>query len=261
MKSAEFIQSMLYRRNRSTTSIKTGIWFKYLAAVLIFLTCYFVPTDYHPVYAESNDVLFIDQKGNVGVGRLDPRTKLDVDGVILGIGMVPPGGVVMYSGDISQTFDAAGTGRQDTPYQGWQLCNGKNGSPDLQDRFIVSAGPNYNIGNTGGADRITVTTDQLPAHAHTGQTGGAGVHQHLIEGTDANGLAKRKRRIPGNTTVDMGFGGGRNADPNDVRWRGQVNTDNRGNHVHGFTTGLTGKSQPLENRPAFYALAFIMRLP
>jgi len=261
MISAVLSQSKYYRRNQSAGSTETGIWFKYLAAVLIFLTCFFAQTGNHLLYAESTDALFIDQKGNVGVGRQTPRAKLDVDGIILGVGMVPPGGIVMFSGDVNSAFDAAGTGRPGTAYQGWQLCNGKNGSPDLQDRFIVGAGRNYNIGTTGGADRITLTTDQLPAHGHTGQTAGAGVHQHWIEGTDANGLAKRRRRIPGTTTVDMGFGGGRNADPNDVRWRGSVNTDSTGNHVHGFTTGPTGKSQPHENRPAFYALAFIMRLP
>jgi len=261
MISAVFSQSKYYRRNPSARSTEIGILFKYLAAILIFLTCFIGLTGNLPVFAESADALFIDQKGNVGVGKQTPRAKLDVNGVILGIGMVPPGGIVMFSGDINTAFDAAGTGRLGTPFQGWQLCNGNNGSPDLQDRFIAGAGRNYQIGNTGGADRITLTTDQLPAHSHTGQTAGSGAHQHLFEGTDAKGLAWRKRTIPGQTTVDMGYGGGSNADPNNMHWRGHVNTDTRGNHGHSFSTGPTGGGQAHENRPPFYALAFIMRLP
>jgi len=261
MKPAELFQNKFSRRNQFPGSTSTAIWFKYLAPVLILLTCFLLPAFNHPVHAASDDALFIDPKGNVGIGQQAPRAKLDVNGAILGIGMVPPGGIVMFAGDISQAFDADGTGRKDTPYEGWQLCNGKKGAPDLQDRFVAAAGRSYKIGDTGGADSIILTADQMPAHAHAGQTAAAGIHQHWIEGTDANGLAKRGRRIPGQTTVDMGFGGGSNADPGDVRWRGLVNTDNVGNHSHAFTTAPTGKGQPHENRPSFYALAFIMRLP
>lgn len=261
MKAAELLRSELDRRCQSAISAATGIVFKSLAAVMIFLSGFFFLTGNCLVYAESDDALFIDQQGNVGIGRQAPQAKLDVNGAILGIGMVPPGGIVMFAGDLSQAFDADGTGRKGTPYEGWQLCNGKNGAPDLQDRFVAAAGRKYKIGDAGGADSVVLTVDQLPAHVHVGRTAAAGIHQHLIEGTDAKGLAKRRRRIPGQTTVDMGFGGGSNADPNDVRWRGMVNTDRVGNHSHTFTTGPSGQGQPHENRPSFYALAFIMRLP
>jgi microcystin-dependent protein len=186
---------------------------------------------------------------------------LDVSGTITGIGMVPPGGIVMFSGDVSKAFDGSGTGLKGTRYEGWQLCNGKNGSPDLHDRFVVAAGRKYKSGDSGGADAVNLTVDQLPAHQHSGATASAGNHQHWIEGTDAKGLAWRKRRIPGTTTVDMGWGGGKNSDPNKMHWRGAVNTDTTGNHGHRFTTGAAGKGQVHENRPPFYALAFIMRLP
>jgi microcystin-dependent protein len=261
MKAAELLQCALDRRCQSAISAAIGIVFKSLAAVLIFLAGFFFLTGNYPVYAESGDALFIDQNGNVGIGRQAPRAKLDVSGAILGVGMVPPGAIVMFAGDINQAFDAEGTGRKDSPYEGWQLCNGNNGAPDLQDRFVAAAGRSYKIGEKGGADSVVLTVEQLPPHTHAGQTAAAGIHQHWIEGTDANGLAKRKRRIPGQTTVDMGFGGGSNADPNDVRWRGLVNTDSAGNHSHSFTTGPAGQGQPHENRPSFFALAFIMRLP
>jgi len=34
---------------------------------------------------------------------------------------------------------------------GWVICDGNNGTPNLQDRFLVGAGDTYNPDNTGGA--------------------------------------------------------------------------------------------------------------
>ena len=63
---------------------------KSLAAGLILLTS-FILTANSPCRAQSGgDAMFIDQNGNVGLGKQVPRTKLDVNGTILGIGMVPP---------------------------------------------------------------------------------------------------------------------------------------------------------------------------
>lgn len=205
--------------------------------------------------------LHIDADGRVGIGTSKPQARLDVAGDIMGIGMVPPGGIVMFFGDIDAAFDPKGKGIAQTPYEGWQLCNGENGSPDLRGRFVAGAGGAYAVGVEGGADTVSLTQDQMPEHSHKGKTEAAGLHQHWIEGTDAKGLAKRKRRIPGETTVKMGYGGGSNRDPNHEHWRGLVNTDVAGGHGHTFTTGAAGKNQAHENRPSYFALAFIIRLP
>ncbi len=34
---------------------------------------------------------------------------------------------------------------------GWFLCNGTNGTPDLQDKFVPAAGPILAVGNEGGS--------------------------------------------------------------------------------------------------------------
>ena len=36
----------------------------------------------------------------------------------------------------------------------------------LTDRFLVGAGSNYAVGETGGAAAVTLTTAQMPSHAH-----------------------------------------------------------------------------------------------
>ena len=102
MKGAEILQSQSDPRSQSTITATAAIGFKFLAAVLIFLTGIVFPAGTYSVHAESGDALFIDQQGNVGIGRQAPQAKLDVNGAILGIGMVPPGAIVMFAGDINQ---------------------------------------------------------------------------------------------------------------------------------------------------------------
>lgn len=51
---------------------------------------------------------------------------------------------------------------------GWAICNGGNGTPDLRDKFIVGAGSTYALSATGGA-----------VQAAAGNTGSAGAHTHV----------------------------------------------------------------------------------
>lgn len=39
--------------------------------------------------------------------------------------------------------------------------------PDLMDRFVMGAGGDAAMGDTGGAEEVTLTVDQIPAHSHT----------------------------------------------------------------------------------------------
>jgi len=149
-------------------------------------------------------------------------------------GLIPAGGIIMWSGAIS-----------DVP-SGWALCDGTNGTPDLTGRFVVHAdadsGGTYAPGDTGGADDVTLTEAQMPSHTHTGTTSEDGAHAHShFAMSGANGRF-----------VDGG-GSGNNT--------GQTRTTSTaGNHTHTFTTNSTGGDASHENRPPFYALAYIMKL-
>ena len=50
---------------------------------------------------------------------------------------------------------------------GWILCDGNNGTPDLQNRFPKCV-PNDSTepGSLGGASAITLTLAQMPLHLH-----------------------------------------------------------------------------------------------
>jgi len=79
-------------------------------------------------------------------------------GAFSGYGTIPIGGIVMWSGSASNIPD------------GWKLCNGSSGTPDLRGRFIVGYDPNeasYNaVGKTGGANTVILTESQMPRHRH-----------------------------------------------------------------------------------------------
>ena len=65
--------------------------------------------------------------------------------------IIPAGSIVMWSGSIVDIPD------------GWALCDGTQGTPDLRDKFILGAGNTYNPGDTGGSATHTHT---VPNHTH-----------------------------------------------------------------------------------------------
>lgn len=52
---------------------------------------------------------------------------------------VPAGIITAWKGSIASIPD------------GWVLCDGGNGSPDLRNRFVVGAGDTYAVDDSGGA--------------------------------------------------------------------------------------------------------------
>ena len=136
----------------------------------------------------------------------NPSTNLlKIDGTAGGI--VPSGAIIMWSG----AANAIPTG--------YVLCNGSNNTPDLRNRFIVGAGSAYSPGDTGGADSVTLTVDQIPAHTHTY------IDQYVV-------INNGYRPWPAN------------------------NNDCAARNVN---SGSAGGGQSHENRPPYYALCFIMK--
>jgi microcystin-dependent protein len=141
---------------------------------------------------------------------------------------IPDGAILMWSGTTIPT--------------GWLLCNGSNGTPDLRDRFIVGSGLNYPIKSTGGAATVTLDKTHMPKHNHGLSTDGAHTHSFVIDNDNGGSFAKEYMlTAPWNSST------GNN----------QVTTSAAGGHSH--TVHESGEGKPHENRPPYYALAFIMR--
>ena len=54
---------------------------------------------------------------------------------------------------------------------GWALCDGLDGRPDLKDRFVVGVGSSYVLGDRGGSDDATPVVASGGSHTHGGVTG------------------------------------------------------------------------------------------
>ena len=76
---------------------------------------------------------------------------------------------------------------------GWALCDGKNGTPDLRDRFVIGASEALKAGTTGGAasaspavtvGATTLTTAQMPSHTHDGVLKQGGYLNAIYPGDD-----------------------------------------------------------------------------
>ena len=171
----------------------------------------------------NTSAVFIKENGNTGIGKIDPTAKLEVAGRVKDeTGYITPqGGIIMYGGAMTN-FDSTGKGKPDSPVAGWAICNGKNTTPDLRDRFIVGAGPGskYEVGKTGGKDSVKLTIDEMPSHSHK-------------YGYDCYDVV-----MPGK----------------DGCWLRRINTNN------GDQTSSAGGDKPHENRPPYYAMLYIMKL-
>jgi microcystin-dependent protein len=115
-----------------------------------------------------------------------------------------------YYGSLTN-FDGTGAGIPGNGFNKVYLCNGLNGTPDKRGRVAVGAiasvppvgigldaavnpafagNPNYALSGTAGANTVTLTTPQLPAHSHTATvvaSGTVGNHTHIIMGGDGPG--------------------------------------------------------------------------
>lgn len=147
--------------------------------------------------------------------------------------LVPSGTIVMWSGPATAVPE------------GWQLCDGTAGTPDLQARFVVGASK---VGapqshQYGEADQHTHPVDP-PAATFTTDRGGT--HSHLFPGQ----WYARKFDDGDWTGIDTGGD------------YGNSGVQANGDHDHGVRIDLgefrTGESSG-ENRPRWYALCFIVK--
>ena len=69
---------------------------------------------------------------------------------------------------------------------GFYLCDGKNGTPDLRNRFIVGAGDAYKLTDIGGENEVTLEAPQIGSHYH-----GVGSYNFGSNNGDFFGLASK----------------------------------------------------------------------
>jgi microcystin-dependent protein len=164
---------------------------------------------------------------------------------------VPSGIITMWTGG--------------APPEGWALCDGQNNTPDLRARFIVGydgGSTDYNTLNvTGGQDFVTLSESQLPnhghalidpGHVHTGSV--SHTHTYLRRILDLNNVT--------NNAVNVDLGGGSNSSNQSENTASVETTFDivTSSEASVQSVSFSGNSQPHENRPPYYILAFIIKL-
>lgn len=157
-------------------------------------------------------------------------------GKFVGNGTVPIGGIIMWSGSAVPA--------------GWALCDGQGSTPDLRDRFVVGAGGSYQVKDTGGEAFVALSIDQMPSHNHSITIYSGGAHEHTGMETaradnDDNDSPSNFHVIPGRNYYKT--------------TSGKVPTTGSA-HSHTGYVYHKGGGQSHENRPPYFALAFIMRV-
>ena len=146
------------------------------------------------------------------------------------IAVVPQGAIMSFSGQIADIPD------------GFALCDGNNGTPDLTDSFIQGAGGTLNPNDTGGADTQSVNvsvSDSAEVNFRNNETNQTASDNRLS--------AVGNGRIG---TPDFDNGGTELA-------TGQSFNSHSGRSA---VVNVNGSgSDNFDNRPAFYALAYIMK--
>lgn len=149
---------------------------------------------------------------------------------------VPTGGIIMWSGSVLNIPT------------GWTLCDGTDSTPDLRNRFVVGAGSTYAVDDTGGADFVTLSTANLPAHNHSASSSSTSTvndpgHSHSYQGVKpSSGTGTSSRHsVPFTRTTSSATTG--------ITVSTSTST----------SIGNTGSGTAHENRPPYYAIAYIMK--
>lgn len=111
-----------------------------------------------------------------------------------------------------------------TPPDGWALCDGTNNTPDLRGRFVLGNSASHAIGSRGGSETVTLTVAQMPSHSHVDSESASFASAMFSASTTSSG--------------------------NTIKW-----TTNPA-----YEVSKTGGSQPHNNMPPYYTLAYIMKL-
>lgn len=145
--------------------------------------------------------------------------------------MLPSGTILAFSKPVSKIPN------------GWALCDGQNGTPDLRGRMILASGQGASLTNRpleskGGVETVTITNDTLPSHKHPFYFSNKSVGNH------GGQIKSPWGRYEGHAYSKCREGA--------AQWRARkfVNKD----------TNEIGEGKPHDNMAPFYTLNFIIKL-
>ena len=152
--------------------------------------------------------------------------------------LIPKGAIIMYNGLSSEIPE------------GWHICDGTEGTPNLIGKFIKAS----NIsGETGGKSSVQILEENMPRHTHTFvgnqvTTSEAGAHIHTIKAKYGHSdNANDRGCLESGSETDF------------------ITTSESGAHTHTIDMGATqlsyqGEGKPIQFEPEYYSLIYIMKI-
>ena len=205
---------------------------------------------YYPRALTSAELVAASTQADTGTfrGAVEAFTS-DIKSSVMSLNLAAssgliPGMVVPYSGTINAAGNPVPRGQTEGDTR-FAICDGRvhiapDGTsvttPNLRNRFVVGAGSSgatgtYNQGDTGGANTVTLGASNMPSHRHNV---GAPIEENdvgrWIYGADARSASNRTLTV---------FSGNGNRNPR---------------------TSTVGSSAAHENRPPYWALAYLIVL-
>jgi hypothetical protein len=194
-------------------------------------------------------------------GRVTSITSVPVNSTLntLNIG-IPIGTIALWSGALSTIPD------------GWQICNGTNGTVNLRDKFVVGAGSLYNPGTTGGSadaalpshthtatSTSTFTGSALPTHSH-GVADNGHVHGVGITAPGQIAHAATSSSVMGASSGIEAYKNYINSAVTGIAVVAQTAGTPSGTVVTSTTLSTEGVTASNRNLPPYYALYYIQKM-
>jgi microcystin-dependent protein len=180
--------------------------------------------------------------------------------------------------------------------QGWVLCDGSEISkseypnlfsvigntygtpvnsskfilPNLQQRIPLGKSNSNNLGDNGGNSNITLSTNQLPSHNHTGTTNIEGLHTHTATDLGHNHSYNDAYFAENRSGGQNVYGTSSSTDyDNDYIYRtptpttatgcANISVANNGEHTHTFTTNSTGSNSSVNIMNPYLVLNYLIK--
>ena len=173
-----------------------------------------------------------------------PRASLTFNRYSVSSGSsVPAGSIIPWYGNLANIPD------------GFALCDGKNGTPDLRNRFLVGAGDAYKLAAVGGESTHVLSINEMPWHNHNA-SGAVGYFRSrsntFYHGGTSSSTLGLEAASGCFSVVEKGLRSEGNADSNHTEY---IVKFDGSKIVQG-----QGANQSHENRPPYYAVYYIMKL-
>lgn len=188
------------------------------------------------IYSDNGCFLKAQYTSNYDLPKNDSSTKFASTEWINNL--IPKGSIIMFNGTASEIPE------------GWHICDGSEGTPNLIGKFIKA---DISSGTEGGKSEIEILEENMPKHTHTFtgstvKTSEAGAHTHTFRGK---------------------YGQSDNANDRDVIVTGDetdlITTSSSGAHTHTIDMSSTqlsyqGEGKPIKWEPSYYSLIYIMKI-